>query len=94
MENWADMFKFLRLFFIISLTSIVVTIALLTLFYRHVTIQSTVSLSEANSLALAQAALISVRPELDDYLASAAAPAPRNLPLNGWRRGSPKSSPN
>jgi len=72
MANWADMFKFLRLFLIISVTSIVVTITLLTLFYRHETIESTVSVSEASSRALAQAALISVRPELDDYLASAA----------------------
>lgn len=66
----ADMFKFLRRLLIISLTCIVVTIALLTLYYRHVTIQSTVKLSQANSLAFAQAALISVRPELEDYLAS------------------------
>ena len=73
------MFKFLRLFFIVSLTSIVVAMALLTLFYRHVTIQSTVSLSEANSLALTQAALISVRPELDDYLATAAGPGPHEF---------------
>jgi len=79
MANWADMFKFLRLFLIVSLTSIVVTIALLTLFYRHVTIQSTVSLSQANSLALTQAALISVRPELDDYLATAAGPGPHEF---------------
>jgi len=72
MANWADMFKFLRLFLIISLTGIVITVTLLTLFYRHETIQSTVSLSEASSQALAQAALISIRPELDAYLASAA----------------------
>lgn len=68
------MFKFLRLFLVVSLTSIVVTVVLLTLFYRHEAIRSTVSLSEANSLAMAQAALISVRPELDDYLATAGGP--------------------
>jgi signal transduction histidine kinase len=72
MASWTDAFKFLRLFLIVSLTSIVVTIALLTLLYRHETIRSTISLSEASSQAWAQAALISLRPELDDFLASAA----------------------
>ena len=67
----ADTFKFMRRLLIISVTCVVVTIALLTLFYRHVTIQSTVNMTQAKSLAFAQAALISVRPELEDYLASA-----------------------
>jgi signal transduction histidine kinase len=66
------MFKLTRLFFTISLISIVVTTALLTLFYRQVTIRATANLAQASSLALAQTALISVRPELDDYLATAA----------------------
>jgi two-component system, NarL family, sensor kinase len=65
------MLKFLRLFLVISLTSIVVTTALLTLVYRYVTIRATDNLTQASSLALAQAALLSVRPELDEYLAIA-----------------------
>jgi len=67
----ADMFKFLRRILIITSTCIVATIVLLTLYYRHVTIQSTVNMTQAKSLAFAQAALISFRPELEDYLASA-----------------------
>jgi signal transduction histidine kinase len=73
------MFKLLRLFLIISLTSIVVTTALLTLLYRHVTIRTTDNLAQASNLALAQAALVSVRPELDDYLATAARAGPQEF---------------
>lgn len=65
------MLKLLRLFSIIGLTSIVVTTGLLTLFYRLATIQSTLELAQANSRAFAQTALLSLRPELDDYLATA-----------------------
>jgi signal transduction histidine kinase len=73
------MFKLTRLFFAVSLISIVVTTALLTLFYRQVTIRATANLAQANSLALAQTALISVRPELDDYLATAAQTGPQEF---------------
>jgi two-component system, NarL family, sensor kinase len=73
------MFKLLRLFFSISVISIVVTTALLTLFYRQLTIQATVNLAQASGMALAQTALISVRPELDDYLATAAHADSREL---------------
>ena len=73
------MFKLTRLFFTISLISIVVTTALLTLFYRQVTIRATANLAQASSLALAQTALISVRPELDDYLATAAQTGPQEF---------------
>src|SRR5471030_549363 len=73
------MFKLTRLFFTISLVSIVVTTALLTLFYRQVTIRATANLAQASSLALAQTALISVRPELDDYLATVAQTGPQEF---------------
>src|SRR5476649_2712629 len=73
------MFKLTRLFFTVSLISIVVTTALLTLFYRQVTIRATANLAQASSLALAQTALISVRPELDDYLTTASQSGPQEF---------------
>ena len=73
------MFKLLRLFFTVSVISIVVTTALLTLFYRELTIRTTVSLAQASGMALAQTALNSVRPELDDYLATSARVEPREF---------------
>ncbi len=73
------MFKLTRLFFVVSLISIVVTTALLTLFYRQVTIRATANLAQASSLALAQTTLISVRPELDDYLATATRARPQEF---------------
>jgi len=66
------MFKLLRLFFVVSSISVVVTTTLLTLFYRQMTIRATDNLAQASSLALAQTALFSVRHELDDYLTSTA----------------------
>lgn len=79
MANVARMLKLTRLFFVISMLSIVVTTALLTLFYRQVTIRATANLARASSLTLAQTALISVRPELDDYLAAVARAAPEDF---------------
>jgi signal transduction histidine kinase len=73
------MFKLLRLFLIVSSISIVATTALLTLFYRQMTIQATDNLAQASNLALAQTALISVRSELDDYLATAAGADPQQF---------------
>ena len=63
------MFKLTRQIVIISLINIVDTTTVLTLFYRQVTIRTTANLAQASGLNLAQTALISVRRELDDYLA-------------------------
>jgi signal transduction histidine kinase len=79
MANVARMLKLTRMFFVISMLSIVVTTALLTLFYRQVTIRATANLARASSLTLTQTALISVRPELDDYLAAVARAAPEEF---------------
>jgi signal transduction histidine kinase len=66
------MFKLLRFYAIASFISIFITAALLTLFYRQVTIQWVTQLAERGNLALAQATLNAVKPELVDYLDSAA----------------------
>lgn len=66
------MFKLLRFYSIASFISIFVTAALLTLFYRHVTIQGIVQLAEKSNLALAQTTLNSVKPALIEYLSSVA----------------------
>lgn len=71
------MFKLLRLFSVISFVCIVSTAALLTLFYRQEMIRETVRLAQVGNLALAQATLIAVRPELDNYLAIAAGVGPQ-----------------
>ena len=68
----SNMFRLLRLFLIFSSISVVLTTALLTLTYRHMTILATDNLAHASSLALAQTALIGARQELEDYLAAAA----------------------
>lgn len=65
-------FKLLRLFSVISFLCILLTTALLTLSYRQETIRETVHLAQVGNLALAQATLIAVRPELDNFLAIAA----------------------
>jgi len=65
------MFKLLRFYAIASFISIFITAALLTLFYRQVTIQWISQLAERGNLALAQTALNAVKPELVDYLSSA-----------------------
>lgn len=74
------MFRLLRLFSVISFICIVVTAALLTLFYRKETIRETVRLAQVGNLALAQATLIAVRSELDGFLAIAAGVGPQELP--------------
>ena len=65
------MFKLLRFYAIASFISIFITAALLTLFYRQVTMQWISQLAERGNLALAQTALNAVRPELVDYLSAA-----------------------
>lgn len=71
------MFRLLRLFSVISFVCIVVTAALLTLFYRQETIRETVRLAQVGNLALAQATLIAVRSELDEFLAVATGVGPQ-----------------
>lgn len=62
------MFKLLRFYSIASFISIFITAALLTLFYRQVTIQWITQLAEVNNSALAQTALNAIRPALMEYL--------------------------
>lgn len=75
------MFKLLRFYSIASFISIFITAALLTLFYRQITIQWNTRLAEKNNTALAQTVLNSVRPELLKYLDGAN--------KGGWPQGFP-----
>jgi signal transduction histidine kinase len=71
------MFKLLRFYSIASFISIFITTALLTLFYREVTIHWITQLAEKSNTALAQTALNSIRPELMRYLDAEASANPR-----------------
>ncbi len=62
------MFKLLRFYSIASFVSIFITAAILTLFYRQITIQWNTQLAEKSNTALAQTVLNSVRPALMNYL--------------------------
>jgi signal transduction histidine kinase len=64
------MFRMLRYFSIASLVSILIAAAALTLLYRKVAMNDIVRLGETNNIALSQAELNSVRPQLVEYLAS------------------------
>lgn len=64
------MFKLMRFYSVASFIFIFATAALLTLFYRQVTIRCISQLAESNNLALANMALTSIRPELISYLSS------------------------
>jgi len=65
------MFKLLRFYSITSFIIIFVAAALLTVFYRHVTIRWIDHLAKTNNLAVAQTALSSVGPELTAFLNTA-----------------------
>ncbi len=62
------MFKLLRFYSIVSFVSIFFAAAILTLFYRQVTIQWIIQIAQRGNLALAQAALNPVNPALVEYL--------------------------
>jgi signal transduction histidine kinase len=64
------MFRMLRYFSIASLVSILIAAALLTVLYRQVAITDIVRLGEINNIALSQAELNSVKPQLVEYLTS------------------------
>src|SRR5512145_3273430 len=69
-SNKTGMFKLLRFYSVTSFIIIFVAAAVLTLFYRHVTVRWIDHLSKTNNLAVAQTALSSVGPELAAYLAT------------------------
>lgn len=74
------MFKLLRFYSIASFISIFITAALLTLFYREVTIHWITQLAEKSNAALAQTALNSIRPALMQYLGKDASAGPQKFP--------------
>lgn len=73
------MFKLLRFYSIASFISIFITAALLTLFYRQVTIQWITQLAEKSNIALAQTALNSFRPALIEHLNSGTNHGPQEI---------------
>ncbi len=79
------MFRLLRITSVITfiVIGIVVAAALLTLFYRRELIRETVHFAQVGNVALAQATLVSIRPELDRYLAAAAHVSPHELATPG-----------
>ncbi len=66
------MFKLMRFYSVASFIIIFVTAALLTLFYRQVTIDWTDELAKRNNRTLARTVLNSIKPELIGYLAAKA----------------------
>ena len=66
------MYRILRNYSIASLACIILAAALLTIFYRHMTIQGIAHLGEKINVELAQTALHPVEPKLVDYLMSVA----------------------
>jgi signal transduction histidine kinase len=74
------MFKLLRFYSAISFIVIFLAAAILTLFYRQVTMHWIEHLAQTSNLSLAQTALTSVEPELGTYLSSGAGIGSRGLP--------------
>lgn len=75
------MFKLLRFYSITSFVSIFLAAAILTLFYRQVTIQWIIQIAQRSNLALAQAALHPVNPALMEYLTRREHHTPDSLPI-------------
>jgi len=75
------MFKLLRFYSIASFVSIFLAAAILTLFYRQVTIQWIIQIAQRSDLALAQATLNPVNPALMEYLNWREHHAPDSLPI-------------
>lgn len=76
------MFKLLRFYSVISFVIIFITAALLTLFFRHISLQWIEHLSQRDNLAMAKAILNSVEPELEPYLKIAGQSSGRDAARN------------
>jgi signal transduction histidine kinase len=79
LNNGIEMFKLQRFYSLTSFIIIFVAAALLTLFYRQVTVHWIEHLAETNHQAVAQIALDSVGSELDTYLGSVADASEREI---------------
>ena len=66
------MFKLLRYYSVASLVAFLVTAVLLTWFYRQVSVQGIVDLTERSNLTLARAAMSPMKPALLEFLAATA----------------------
>ncbi len=73
------MFRIIRYFSIASLVCILVAAVALAAFFRHIAIREIVEFGESGNVALAEAALNAVRPELLDFLARSGKVAPADL---------------
>ncbi len=74
------MFKLLRFYSIASFILIFISAALLTLFYREVTVQWVTRLTEEHNIVLAQTTLNAIRPALVKHLKADAATDPQSFP--------------
>lgn len=74
-----SMFRIIRYFSVASFVCIVVAAVALTAYFRHITIRELVEFGESGNVALAEAALNSVRAELVDFLDVAGKAAPSEL---------------
>lgn len=81
MQTRPGTFRPLRIAAIVSLLCVIVTTALLTQSYRRELIRETVHLAQVGNLALAQATLNAIRPEIDAYLALAAHVEPQEIAM-------------
>lgn len=73
------MFNLLRHYAIRSFFGILVAAVLLAAFYRHIEVEEATEFARKSNLALAEAVLDSVRPELGEYLESVANLGPREI---------------
>ncbi len=73
------MFRIIRYFSIASLVCILVAAVALAAFFRHIAIREIVEFGESGNVALAEAALNAVRPELLDFLARSGKVNPADL---------------
>lgn len=74
-----SMFRIIRYFSVASFVCIVVAAVALTAYFRHITIRELVEFGESGNVALAEAALNSVRAELIQFLDEARKAAPADL---------------
>jgi Histidine kinase len=75
----SNMFNLLRHYAITSFFSVLAAAVLLSVFYRHLEVQETTEFAQKSNLALAEAVLESVRPDLSKYLGSVTNLGPQEI---------------
>jgi len=75
----SNIFNLLRHYAIASFVSVLVAAVLLAAFYRHLEVQETTDIARKSNLALAEAVLESVRPDVSEYLGSVTNLGPQEI---------------